>query len=390
MLADVPENISASSWLVADLDSGEVLGTCGPHEYGAPASLQKLLLAADRRCPKLDPAAQVTITAEDLDFEPGSSAVGLILGGTYTIDDDLVGADAQLGQRRGERVGPPGRWRTGRRRHHRRHERAGPQAPGADDTTARTPSGLDGPGQVTSAYDPALIFRACFANENFRRYTGAKMAQMPPQPPKDPNGFQIQNDNRLLFEYPGGIGGKTGFTDIARHTYVGAAERDGRRLVVAVLGAEHQPVKTWMQGAALLDWGFSVPGGQSGRPPGRAGDDDRKDEGKEQGVVASNRRRHRPRPRWSSRPRRSTDRTDTWVGAARGRGGFPHGVVGYRPVDPPAAGPAPSGVRRRGSDRSDLDRGDGGPSAPRPGLSKSKSTGPVRTTASGGTSRSGR
>ena len=129
---------------------------------------------------------------------------------------------------------------------------------GAWDTHAETPSGLDGPGQVTSVYDLALIFRACFGHEDFRRYLQTETARMPAQPPKDPNGFAIQNDNRLLFEYPGAFGGKTGFTDIARHTFVGAAERDGRRLVVAVLGAEIRPVRAWQQTASLLDWGFAL------------------------------------------------------------------------------------------------------------------------------------
>lgn len=55
------------------------------------------------------------------------------------------------------------------------------------------------------------------------------------------------------------MGGKTGFTDLARHTYVGAARRNGRRLVVTLLGAEAQPIRAWQQGAALLDWGFALP-----------------------------------------------------------------------------------------------------------------------------------
>src|SRR5690606_20200628 len=75
----------------------------------------------------------------------------------------------------------------------------------------------------------------------------------------DPHGFQIQNQDPLLGTYEGAIGGKTGYTDLARHSYVGAAERDGRRLVVTVLGAENQPVPAWQQATALLDWGFSLP-----------------------------------------------------------------------------------------------------------------------------------
>jgi D-alanyl-D-alanine carboxypeptidase (penicillin-binding protein 5/6) len=130
---------------------------------------------------------------------------------------------------------------------------------GAWDTHAETPSGLDGPGQVTSVYDLALIFRACFANENFRRYIHTQTASMP-------TGVAIANDNRLLYEYPGALGGKTGYTSIARHTYVGAAERNGRRLVATILGAEISPVRAWQQAAGLLDWGFATaPGTSVGR-----------------------------------------------------------------------------------------------------------------------------
>jgi serine-type D-Ala-D-Ala carboxypeptidase (penicillin-binding protein 5/6) len=39
-----PPGVTATSWLVADLNSGEVLGGCGPHERRTPASVQKLLL----------------------------------------------------------------------------------------------------------------------------------------------------------------------------------------------------------------------------------------------------------------------------------------------------------------------------------------------------------
>ncbi len=252
-----PGNLSATSWVVADLDTGAVLGACGPHEYGAPASLQKLLLAATV-LPMLNPAQVITVNAGDLNFEPGSSAVGLVLNGKYSVQtlwlglllnsgNDAANVLARLGGGPQGVAGTLSAMNVEARRL------------GAFDTHAETPSGLDGPGQVTSAYDLALIARACFAREDFRRYAATTAAQIPPQPPKHKVGFQIQNDNKLLSEYPGAMGGKTGFTDIARHTFVGAAQREGRRLVVTMLGAEHRPVRTWQQAAALLDWGFSVP-----------------------------------------------------------------------------------------------------------------------------------
>jgi D-alanyl-D-alanine carboxypeptidase (penicillin-binding protein 5/6) len=266
-----PAVLSARSWVVADLDTGAVLGACGPHEFGAPASVQKLLLA-ETVLPKLDPAQVVEITQPDLDFEPGSSAVGLLLGGHYPVEtlwmglflnsgNDAANVLARLG---GGPAGVPGTIEAMNAEAHRL---------GAYDTHAVTPSGLDGPGQLTSAYDLALIARACFARDDFRKYDSTQRAHVPPQPPKDPTGYQIQNDNQLLYDYPGAMGGKNGFTDIARHTYVGAAERGGRRLVVTLLGAEHLPVRAWQQGAALLDWGFAVaPDARVGRlvEPGEA------------------------------------------------------------------------------------------------------------------------
>ncbi|WP_420847702.1 D-alanyl-D-alanine carboxypeptidase family protein [Natronosporangium hydrolyticum] len=255
--APTPPPLTATTWLVADLDSGAVLGACGPHEYAIPASTQKLLLAAALMS-ELDPDEVVEVVPEDLDIVPGSSAVGLLVGGRYTIEtlwlglmlnsgNDAANVLARLG---GGEDGVAGGLAL---------MNAEAQRLGAYQTFAATPSGLDGPGQYTSAYDLALIARPLFDREDFLDYVGADRAAIPPQPPQDPRGFEIQNDNGLLLNYPGALGGKTGFTDLARHSFVGAAQRDDRRLVVTVLGAEAQPLTGWQQAAELLDWGFALP-----------------------------------------------------------------------------------------------------------------------------------
>ncbi|MFC4021520.1 D-alanyl-D-alanine carboxypeptidase family protein [Micromonospora sp. GCM10011542] len=252
-----PPALTATSWLVADLDTGQVLGGCGPHEYGTPASVQKLLLAATM-LPRLDPKQVVTVTAEDMDIEPGSSAVGLVEGGRYTIETIWLGLLLNSGNEAANALARLGAGEGGAAAGVRAmNERA--QQLGALQTHAVTPSGLDGKGQFTSAYDLALIARACFAEPAFRRYALTRQAQIPAQRTLRTKGFQIQNENQLIYRYPGALGGKTGFTDLARHTYVGAAERDGRRLVVTLLGAEPAPMRGWEQGAALLDWGFTLP-----------------------------------------------------------------------------------------------------------------------------------
>ncbi|MFI7599523.1 D-alanyl-D-alanine carboxypeptidase family protein [Actinoplanes sp. NPDC049681] len=255
--AKQPPALTATSWLVADLDTGEVLGSCGPHVYGTPASVQKLLLAATVM-DRLDPQKTITITDGDLAIEPGSSAVGLLKGGRYTIatlwlglllnsGNEAANALARLG---GGEGGVPATVAA---------MNAEAKRLGAYQTHAVTPSGLDGPGQFTSAYDLALIARKCFGLRDFRKYALARTAQIPAQKQLKKGGFQIQNENKLIFNYPGALGGKTGFTKLARHSYVGGAERGGRRLVATLLGAEARPLRGWQQGAALLDWGFSLP-----------------------------------------------------------------------------------------------------------------------------------
>lgn len=254
-VADPPAN-TAISWLVADLDSGQVLGACGPHEYGTPASVQKLLLAATFM-EKLDPTQVVTVIHQDVDIPRDSSMVGLVEGGQYSVETLWLGLLLQSGNDTANVLarlgGDEGGMAAGVEAMNRHAKWLG-----AFQTHAVTPSGYDGPGQFTSAYDLALIARECFANELFKRYELTQRTQIPPQPPNY-NGFQIQNENQLIYQYPGALGGKTGFTSLARHTYVGVAERNGRRLVATLLGAEPRPVRAWAQGAALLDWGFSLP-----------------------------------------------------------------------------------------------------------------------------------
>ncbi|GAA3291027.1 D-alanyl-D-alanine carboxypeptidase [Dactylosporangium vinaceum] len=259
--AAAPPATSAMSWVVADLDTGEVLGACSPHLRRRPASVQKLLLAATA-LPALDPNLVVEATESDVNVPRDSSLVGLIAGGRYPVSALWYGLLLESGNDAAAALarvagGDGGEAATVAAMNAEAHRL------GADDTHAVTPSGYDAPDQFTSAYDLALIAREDLDRQAFVQYDSALTFQWPAAPPKDPKGFQIQNENKLLTGYPGAIGGKTGFTDEARHTYVGAAKRGDRRLVVTVMGAEIVPARAWKQGATLLDWGFAQPPGAS-------------------------------------------------------------------------------------------------------------------------------
>jgi serine-type D-Ala-D-Ala carboxypeptidase (penicillin-binding protein 5/6) len=253
-----PPAVAATTWVIADLDSGSVLAACGAHVRRRPASVQKLLLAATA-LPLLPADQVVEATAEDLALPSDSSAVGLLVGGKYPVSTLWYGLLLQSGNDAANALarvaGGPGGIAAGVAAMNAEAYRLG-----AEDTHASNPHGLDEPDQFTSAYDLALIARADFAREDFVRYDTLDRMQWPAQPPRDPTGYQIQNENQLLKNYPGALGGKTGFTDQARHTYVGAAQRNGRRLVVTLMGAEVVPFgRTWKQASMLLDWAFTVP-----------------------------------------------------------------------------------------------------------------------------------
>src|SRR5699024_1858050 len=67
----------------------------------------------------------------------------------------------------------------------------------------------------------------------------------------------------LFMNDPDGIGGKTGYTDDANHTFVGALDRDGRRLIAVILDTtiDHGP-RAWEQAQMLLDEAYKIPAGQ--------------------------------------------------------------------------------------------------------------------------------
>ncbi|MET7670676.1 D-alanyl-D-alanine carboxypeptidase [Micromonospora luteifusca] len=283
--------VTAASWLVADLDSGAVLGGCGPHELRTPASVQKMLLCA-ALMPRLDPAQVAEVTRADLqDLDPASSLMGMVEGGRYSIESLWLGlllrsgndAANVLARVSGGAAGRPGGVQAMNDEAHRLR---------ANQTHAATPSGLDGPGQYTSAYDLALIARATYAREDFRRYVATRVAQIPGEPGTP--AFSITHDNTLLDHYPGTLGGKTGFTDLARQTYVGVAERHGRRLAVTLLGAETAPLGSLGEATALLDWGFALsPDASVGR---LVTPDDKKDD---RAVADVKGDRHGPTGNWS-------------------------------------------------------------------------------------------
>ncbi|WP_099025402.1 D-alanyl-D-alanine carboxypeptidase family protein [Mycolicibacterium palauense] len=241
----------APTWVVADLDSGQILAGSGENVRHAPASTIKVLLA-QVVLDELPLDATVVADAADADVE--CNCAGVRPGATYTtrqlLDGLLLVSGNDAANTLAHMLGGIGPAVA--------KMNAKAAALGAHDTLAGSPSGLNGPGidGFTTPHDLAIIFRAALANPAFAQITATPRAPFPgPDGPRE-----LVNQNELLFGYPGMLGGKTGFTDVAKKTYVGAAQRGDRRLVVAMMyGLVKEGGPTyWDQASSLLDWGFAL------------------------------------------------------------------------------------------------------------------------------------
>ncbi|MDR0821376.1 MAG: D-alanyl-D-alanine carboxypeptidase [Oscillospiraceae bacterium] len=123
---------------------------------------------------------------------------------------------------------------------------------GLENTHFANPHGLDEEGHYSSAYDLALLTVAAMKNADFREIVSAKTATLKYGNP--PYTRKLKNNNKLLSLYDGAVGVKTGFTDDARRTLVGAAERDGVRLIAVTLNAPDD----WEDQRKMFDYGFEV------------------------------------------------------------------------------------------------------------------------------------
>ncbi|MGW7447405.1 D-alanyl-D-alanine carboxypeptidase family protein [Kitasatospora sp. NPDC054795] len=254
----LPADLTGQSWIVSDAVSGEVLAASNPHLRLPPASTLKILFA-DTVLPKFDRNAVHRVADEEIQgIGPGSSLVGIKENLDYRVEDLWRGVFLSSGN---DAV------------HVLAHMNGGVQQTVAEmqtradtlqarDTRVISPDGYDMDGQVSSAYDLSLFARAGLRNADFRMYCATRDAMFPGAVDRNTGrrgSFGIANTNRLLGKYPGLIGVKNGTTTNAGSTFVGAAERDGRTLLVTVMHPSSYQ-KVYDETAALLDWGFAAAG----------------------------------------------------------------------------------------------------------------------------------
>ena len=121
---------------------------------------------------------------------------------------------------------------------------------GAHDSHFENPHGLDGENHYTTAHDLALIASKALEDPLLCEIVTSKSYTL-----DAPEGKRVLiNHNKLLWQYEGACGIKTGYTQKCGRCLVGAAEKDGIRLISVTLNAPND----WKEHKAMFDFGFNT------------------------------------------------------------------------------------------------------------------------------------
>lgn len=245
LLADLsrrfsPRLISAKSVIVIDSRTGQTLFSRSPDTPRQPASTIKVLtgmLAIDSltngaRVPVSNNAARQPRSKIYLDQKKTYRATDLINAVLLASANDASVALAE------KIAGSEQKFAKQMTSLARRY--------GATNTVCKTASGLTAKGQKTTARDLAVIFRRAMQHKEFAgrmRRTKINTAE----------GKTLRNHNKALWQIDGTLGGKTGYTNAARQTYVGKFKRGKDEIIVAIMGSETM----WGDLKRLVNYGFA-------------------------------------------------------------------------------------------------------------------------------------
>lgn len=256
--ADMPSlNIAAPSAVLMEAETGTILYQKNEHDARPPASVTKIMTlnlifdAIDKKQIALADEVTVSETAAGM----GGSQVYLEAGEIQTVEtlikcisvasandacvamaEHICGSEeefvAQMNQKAAEL--------------------------GMNDTHFANSCGLEADGHVTSAYDIALMSRELITKHpQIHDYCTIWMENIIHNTRRGAVEFSLANTNKLLKQYPYATGLKTGYTSAAKFCISATAEKDGLKLIAAIMAAPDKDKRT-ADAQTLLNYGFSA------------------------------------------------------------------------------------------------------------------------------------
>ena len=246
--------IGAEAAIVLEAGTGTILYAKNIHEELFPASTTKImtcLLAVENA----NLSDTITFSNDAVFSVPhDGSSIGMDVGESITLEQALygimVGSANEVANAVGEHVsGSIDAFVD------LMNQRA--KELGCTNTHFSNTNGLQADDHYTSAYDLALIAEKFFENEFLCRIGNTPRYHFTPTDTQ-PDDFYLNNKHKLIsgdVKYEGIVGGKTGYTSLARETLVTCAEKNGMRLICVVL-KEESPAQ-FSDTVTLFDYGFN-------------------------------------------------------------------------------------------------------------------------------------
>jgi D-alanyl-D-alanine carboxypeptidase (penicillin-binding protein 5/6) len=253
-----PNGVMAKEGILVDAATGQVLWARGEDTPRPIASITKVMTAlvvlqAGGLNRKL--AVPKSVTAYVARY--GADAAGLVPGQVFTVDDllhaMLIMSAADAAYTLAGAYGPGLPAFVGKMN-------AEAAKLGLAHTRFTSPDGLPYPTQTSTFSTPAELVKlgeTAMSYPEFRAIVALRYYNLPKG--NGHGAYWFTNSNELIGRYPGAIGIKTGFTDVAGHTLLFEAVQRNRTLIGDVLGSPLSgPGAGARDAARILTWGFSL------------------------------------------------------------------------------------------------------------------------------------
>jgi len=239
-----------------EAETGKILHEHNPHEKLAPASVTKVMTmlliyeALDQEKIKWDDVVTTSAHASSM----GGSQIFLEVGEQQTVRDlvkSIVIASANdASVAMAEFVaGSEDAFVTAM------NNKAA--ALGMVNTTFVNSCGLDAPGHLTTAHDIALMSRELILKyPDVFDYTKIRLDKITHKTARGEEEFGLTNTNKLIRNYTGATGLKTGSTSEAMYCISATAEKEGMQLISVILGAPDPGIR-FDSAMKLLDFGYA-------------------------------------------------------------------------------------------------------------------------------------
>ena len=253
LASEKPPEVRSEGMILIDANTGDILAEKNANTKLAPASTTKLMTALlVLENTKLD--EMVTIGAKP-PFAIGSS-VALKEGDVYSVENMLY---ALLLQSANDSAEALAEHISGSQEEFVKLMNKRAKELGAKNTNFVTASGLYEEDHYTTAYDLSLIMKEVLKHDDYIRISRVISYEMPKSKVDGEtkwvnNSTTILNPNNSDY-FKELIAGKTGYTSVARYSYVSAAQKDGQTLISVLLKSESKAMN-FEDTKALFSYGF--------------------------------------------------------------------------------------------------------------------------------------